>query len=301
MKKIAALPIILCFFLFAGMFPPAPTAEARGGSSGSALGFPGQPPERPQFIIPPDYTETGFLTALPLGGIPYVSLIAFIDLMTPAIVTNYGDSMEIDAPSLHITAAAGDDFITANGVPLQAPGPLRMIGGELYVPLSAIAEAFGASVTWDRNTNAVTLPDIFSPIRPDLPDNPYLDDTPDYLHNDEDLHWLARIIFLEARSEGMTGMIAVGNVIMNRVYSPLFPDTVREVILDNRSGVQFPPAHTDAINREPSAAAIEAAMRVLVGENVAGASLYFNPKGSNSWASRNRPYIMTIGNHDFYG
>jgi len=118
---------------------------------------------------------------------------------------------------------------------------------------------------------------------------------------DENLKWLAFIIQIEAGNEGMQGRMAVGNVIVNRVRSPLFPGTVKDVIL---SPGQFPPARSRNIDTfAVSASSIEAARRVLNGEKADGVgnALYFNRKGLDSWASQNRPFIKTIGNHDFYG
>jgi spore germination cell wall hydrolase CwlJ-like protein len=84
----------------------------------------------------------------------------------------------------------------------------------------------------------------------------------------------------------------------------LFPSTVRGVILDTRSGTQFPPAHRNPIDSvTPSAGSLDAARRVLNGETASGIgnSLYFNRTGASSWAANNRPFIITIGNHDFFG
>ena len=118
---------------------------------------------------------------------------------------------------------------------------------------------------------------------------------------DENLKWLAFIIQIEARNECLQGKMAVGNVVMNRVRSPLFPSTIKDVIL---APGQFPPAHSRDVNTFPvSASSLEAARRVLNGEkaNGIGNALYFNRAGANSWAAQNRPLIITIGYHDFFG
>jgi N-acetylmuramoyl-L-alanine amidase len=112
---------------------------------------------------------------------------------------------------------------------------------------------------------------------------------------------LAYIIQLESGNEGLQGKMAVGNVIVNRVRSPLFPSTIKDVIL---SPNQFPPAHGHDVNTYPvSAGSLEAARRVLNGERADGIgnAFYFSRAGAESWASQNRPFIITIGSHDFYG
>ena len=110
---------------------------------------------------------------------------------------------------------------------------------------------------------------------------------------------LSRIIYAESGNQSLDGKIAVGNVVLNRVASPRFPNTVYEVIFQRN---QFTPAMTGSINRTPSAESVIAAKLCLDGANTAGDALYFvNPNMSPySWASRNRPYVATIGAHAFF-
>jgi N-acetylmuramoyl-L-alanine amidase len=86
---------------------------------------------------------------------------------------------------------------------------------------------------------------------------------------------------------------------MNRVASPIFPDTVHEVIFDKQYGIQFTPAYSGAIYNTPSEECIIAAKIALDGGNTAGNSLYF-ASSKNCWAARARPFAMTIGGHYFY-
>ena len=100
----------------------------------------------------------------------------------------------------------------------------------------------------------------------------------------------------------MKGKIAVGNVILNRVRSKDYPNTIYGVIFDRRYGVQFSPVSNGTIYNTPSNESIIAAKICLEGYSVSTEILYFvNPKvAPNSWASKNRPYFDTIGNHAFY-
>lgn len=100
----------------------------------------------------------------------------------------------------------------------------------------------------------------------------------------------------------MEGKIGVANVVLNRVNSPLFDDTVYQVIFDRKYGVQFTPTANGSIYHTPTGDSIIAAKRALLGENTAGESLYFlNPNISTSfWIMENRPFFRSIGNHDFY-
>ncbi|PIB57860.1 cell wall hydrolase, partial [Pseudomonas sp. 2822-17] len=105
--------------------------------------------------------------------------------------------------------------------------------------------------------------------------------------NQEALEWLAKMIYAEARGEPLEGQIAVGAVIMNRVNSSLFPNSVKEVLFEKSSGVyQFTPAATGSINSaSPNDMNMQAAIRAANGEDPTNGSLFFyNPaKTGDTW------------------
>ena len=113
---------------------------------------------------------------------------------------------------------------------------------------------------------------------------------------------LSRIISAESRGEPLEGQIAVGNVVLNRVASADFPDTIYGVIFDDRWGGQFTPVRNGTIYQEPSARSVEAARLCLSGANTAGESLYFLAPAlaTNHWVMENRTHVVTIGSHWFY-
>lgn len=117
----------------------------------------------------------------------------------------------------------------------------------------------------------------------------------------EDLMLLARAIFAEARGESFTGQVAVGAVIINRVNSTFFPDTVREVIMQrNRQTFQFTPVANGTINLEPNQTAIEAAIKALEGHDPTGGALFFyNPAISTDRWITTLPVVTRIGRHVF--
>jgi N-acetylmuramoyl-L-alanine amidase len=119
----------------------------------------------------------------------------------------------------------------------------------------------------------------------------------------EDIYWLARIIEAEAGAEPYLGKVAVGNVIMNRVKSPNFANTVKAVIFEDYHGIpQFSPVTDGTIYNTPSTASNQAAQEAYNGAKPVGSALYFfNPaKAEGGWIVKNRQYITTIGNHSFY-
>ena len=60
-------------------------------------------------------------------------------------------------------------------------------------------------------------------------------------HDAIDLYWLSRIIYAESGAETLDGQIAVGNVVLNRMASKEFPDSIPGVIFDRVDGIQFEP------------------------------------------------------------
>ncbi len=114
----------------------------------------------------------------------------------------------------------------------------------------------------------------------------------------EEILLLARVIHAEARGEPFEGMVAVGSVIRNRVEDDRFPDTIREVIIEEG---QFSSLRDGQANLYPNNEAKEAARAALLGFDPTHRSLYFyNPQIATNlaWIS-NRPIVRRIGSHVF--
>lgn len=81
-------------------------------------------------------------------------------------------------------------------------------------------------------------------------------------YTDEDLDLLARIVYAEVGSDWIPNWVqrAVASVVINRVNSPLYPNTIREVIFQEG---QYTPAYSGAIYQTPNARAYENARYVL--------------------------------------
>ena len=116
-------------------------------------------------------------------------------------------------------------------------------------------------------------------------------------NNSSNVNLLARAIYGEARGESYTGQVAVGAVIMNRVRSSKFPNTIAGVIY--QSGA-FDAVSDGQINLEPDATAKKAAQDALNGWDPSyGAIYYFNPNtATNAWIW-SRPMTVIIGKHRF--
>ncbi len=122
-------------------------------------------------------------------------------------------------------------------------------------------------------------------------------------YSNDDLYWLSRIIHAESEAEPYSGKVAVGNVILNRVKSNLFPNTVYGVIFEYYKHIpQFSPVAEGTIYKNPSLESIQSARDALNGVKPVGASTYFfNPdKATGKWIVDNKSYVQRIGNHVFY-
>lgn len=108
---------------------------------------------------------------------------------------------------------------------------------------------------------------------------------------------LARLVEAEAKGEPYAGKVAVATVIFNRVDSPLFPNTVKEVIYQTG---QFTPVKNGEINKPASSESIRAVNEAISFRGKGNGSLYFyNPKKtSNQWL-RSKQVTVIIGNHVF--
>ena len=103
------------------------------------------------------------------------------------------------------------------------------------------------------------------------------------LMSDEDYDTLLRIVEAEAGSEDIKGRVLVANVIMNRVKSEDFPDTVTEVVWDNSDGVpQFSPTYDGRINEvSVSDETREAVKQALKGTDYSEGALFFIQKSTD--------------------
>lgn len=198
----------------------------------------------------------------------------------------------VTADGLSMRAGIGDRWITVNGRPFWAADEVRLVDGVTMVPVRPLARALGLAVEWDGDARRVLLTDSGQGYAA----------AAESVYSADDLYWLSRIISAESRGEPLEGQLAVGNVVLNRVASPEFPDTIYDVIFDRRYAIQFTPVANGSIYAEPTDSALLAAKLALEGVSVSDEILYFlNPDLSTSfWIVHNRPFAMTIGTHDFY-
>ena len=194
------------------------------------------------------------------------------------------------AGGLTVTATDGTYCVYANGRVLFSITPnVIMSDGRMYIPASSFAKFVG--MTLSDNSSSVSISGTYRAITP----------ASSYYREDEVL-WLARIIHAEAQGEPLLGQIAVGNVVLNRVKSAYYPNTIYGVIFDRKYGVQFSPILNGTIYNTPSYNATLAAKICLDGFDISeGAFFFLEPRlSTSSWIPKSREYVFTIGHHDFY-
>ena len=224
------------------------------------------------------------------GGSTYVNYVPILYALYPDATAVWANGRaEITAEGLTLYIKPGLSYIEANGRYLYTPEGIWCEGDNIMVPVRTLCQALGATVEWDSATGDILITSGAGPIT-----------SGDAYYDAEDLYWLSRIIYAESGNQPLEGKIAVGNVVLNRVAHPQFPNTVYDVIFQPH---QFYPAGSSALQRTPNAESVVAAKLCLEGVNTVGNALYFvNPTTSpGSWASRDRPHVATIGAHAFYG
>lgn len=190
-----------------------------------------------------------------------------------------------DTGLFSLSVPAWRSQVLADGFPFDTSAATLVRGGCTYVPLRSLASLLGARVEFVDWSSPVTV-----------------SSGQEAEYTEEDLYWLSRIISAESKGESLLGQVAVGNVILNRVTSEDFPNTIRGVVFDRRNAVQFEPVANNTIYDEPTAQSVLAARLALNGTNAAGSCLYFfNPSISKGvWIRQNRAYFGSIGCHAFY-
>ena len=190
---------------------------------------------------------------------------------------------------LSLSARPGAKYVEVNGRALYVSEGVKVAEGRSALPLRVLEQALGAEVSWDGERSVAQLDTREA--RAEQAGYP-----------EEDLYWLSRIISAESRGESLEGQIAVGNVVLNRVDSRRYPDSIKDVVFDRQYGVQFEPVENGTVYNEPTQTSILAAKMALEGAQIVGESLYFYAPAlsAGTWIVRNCTYYTTIGCHRFY-
>lgn len=177
------------------------------------------------------------------------------------------------------------------------------VGEKLNVPASTytvkagdslykIALRFNTTISWLQKVNNLSTSNLFSGQVIYVPFH--------YAYTQSDVTLLAKLIYSEAQGEPYSAKVAVGAVVMNRVKSPIFPNTVSGVIYEkDGSTYQFTPVKNGFINNTPDTDSINAAYAALNGTDpTLGALYYFDSSVKNTWLT-SKPVALTIDKMTF--
>jgi N-acetylmuramoyl-L-alanine amidase len=171
---------------------------------------------------------------------------------------------------------------------VQAEEPYAVQGGDTLKGI-AVAHGTSAEALMKRNGLAGDALEAGQLLKVIVPE--FLDPAT------ADAALLAKIVQVEAGDEPYEGKLAVANVVLNRVHSGAFPDTVKDVIY---APGQFPPSRNGHLQEvSASADCLRAANAALSGENnVPGALYFFNPKWEPNKVKKAK-LVKKIGTHMF--
>lgn len=116
----------------------------------------------------------------------------------------------------------------------------------------------------------------------------------------DDIYLMAQVVYAESRGETFDGKVAVASVILNRLVSPKFPDTISEVICQPNA---FSCVKGKKINIKPDKESFDAVYKAISGIDPTSESTFFyNPVISTSaWINKaNKKDVLKIGNHIFF-
>lgn len=226
-----------------------------------------------------------------INGVQYIPLRAAASVLGASYsYSSASRTSTLRLAGLELVATDACYVTYANGRTLFSTTPnVIMSDGRLYIPVSILSKALGMS--YNASESAVSINGSYKPLI-----------SADKFYREDEVFWLARIIHAESIGEPLLGQIAVGGVVMNRVKSAYYPNTIYGVIFDRKYGVQFSPVLNGTIYNNPSYSARLAAKICLEGYDITdGAFFFLEPRlATSSWIPRTREYAFTIGNHDFY-
>lgn len=166
-------------------------------------------------------------------------------------------------------------------------------------------EYLDESMTEDKHSFMEMIASVSSGQR--VVDYEVLEQTMQYQLSDKDQEALMRIVEAEAGGEDQDGKLLVANVVLNRVNSENFPDTVWEVVMQKEQGIaQFSPTVDGRYQSvRVSEDTEEAVERALYGEDISQGALYFcaREKADSEklqWFDRKLTRLFAYGNHEFF-
>ena len=310
MKKRAIISLLVSLIVMSVILPALATESPENVETPEPVSAEAEPePEteqepEPEAFIYLDGTPQ-FLEYELINGTTYVTVDSFVAMMDPQavveeadgaaavssvrmgqIVDDEGNTADVVQETLSMAVSVQVPYIVANGRYFYVRDSLIMLNGHVAAPIRVLTKVFNLDVDYNGTVLLTSGQDRSAYIQPG-----------DSYYNGDTLYWLSHIIFAESGNQSLEGKIAVGNVVMNRVNDSQFPNNIYDVLYQEN---QFYPVSSGSIWDTPNDESVVAAKLVMDGTQIVPTALFFNTVYVSSFASRNRPYITTIGAHAFY-
>ncbi len=301
------------------------------GPAWSALGpGPGRPAPTPAANEPagPLAVATPISVALDGRPIPAHGLVVSGEAFAPAaalaqalggfVVQSPTAGTELFVAGHVLTAMRRPPGLEVDGAPRTEAVPPFAAGGQVYMPVRALAAALGEEVSWNQGTQTASVnapppapvpavptpaPAAGSPAPSSAAREPVAQPQPAgdvaarpaaVPYAPSDLELIGRVIHGEADGQPYLARVGVAAVIVNRVRSHLFPATITGVVY---APGQFQAVGAPLFEEGPDAEDLTAALAALHGQDPTGGALYFyNP--ATTWAGSwifTRPTLATYG------
>ncbi|MBO8137618.1 MAG: cell wall hydrolase [Desulfotomaculum sp.] len=183
--------------------------------------------------------------------------------------------------------------VPGNGKLIKPLKYILMPGEKLYQITLQFNPAAQAAIAANGLSEAVIYPSQVLKVSPRTEPASRSSRRPVIPYTKEDLDLLSRLIAAESRGEPQIGQIGVGAVVINRVQSPLFPNSIKDVIYQPS---QFGPVRTGLINRPAPDYCVQAAKKALYGADPTNGALFFFDTSTSSRFLRSLPVAAKHGN-----
>jgi N-acetylmuramoyl-L-alanine amidase len=189
--------------------------------------------------------------------------------------------------------------------PIKSSGSVLAVGFAVGLLVSSAANAQESAPETAPDTAAETAPDTAAEAAPDT-----AAEAPAPAHGAAERELFALNLYHEARSEGRDGMIAVGWVVLNRIPSDAFPDSITAVINEpTRRGCQWgwtcdgrPDTPTEMEKWELAQEVTDLLLSEARPADPTGGAVAFHEtfRRTPGWLRRGGTRTVTLGNHHFY-
>ena len=205
-----------------------------------------------------------------IDGTTYIVARSLINALNEEILWDENTrTVTINTTENEIKFIVDDSKVIVNSNEIEIKAKPFIRNGRTYIPLRIASDYLGCEVDWVQDTYTVEL------YKNNLEVNEKYKFIPNY--TEEDYRLLSKIVQVESSDGSMDMKLAIANVVLNRVKSNLFPNSVSDVIYQIDIYVQFPPAHRESFKTvKPTINSKIAAKNALEGLNNIDKCLFFN-------------------------